>query len=168
MHSNDKVEENFLASSFDITCRTWRVRPSLPPPLPYLLPTEEITPQDRFGVPYSYCGCPLPGDSIGDKLQRLTHKLFSSSSKEQPQSSLKPPGHPAIAHATHASEHNAIHLRPEDPSLASKIAQKRRNRERKMDERRARDLRRVQRQPLTAGTHFRRFRTQRHPERITQ
>ena len=30
------------------------------------------------------------------------------------------------------------------------------------------DLRRVQRQPLTAGTHFRRFRTQRHPERITQ
>ncbi|KAI0720627.1 hypothetical protein C8Q72DRAFT_890601 [Fomitopsis betulina] len=124
---DDKVEENRLANGFDLTCKAW---------------------QHRFKVPYSYCGCPLPGDSIGDKLQRLTHKLFSSSSKEQPQSSLKPSGHPAIAHATHASEHNAIHLRPEDPSLASKIARKRRNRERKMDERRARDLRRVQRGEL--------------------
>lgn len=106
------------------------------------------TPQSRFKVSYSYCGCPLPGDSIGDKLSRLTHKVFSSSSRAQTHSALSPPGHPAIAPATHASEHNTIHVRPDNPKLAAKLARKRRARERKMDQRRARDLRRVQRGEL--------------------
>ncbi|CAL1714258.1 unnamed protein product [Somion occarium] len=36
---DDKIEENFLANAFDITCRAW---------------------QERFNVPYMHCGCPLP------------------------------------------------------------------------------------------------------------
>ncbi|KAF9230288.1 hypothetical protein BU15DRAFT_91144 [Melanogaster broomeanus] len=46
---DDKVEENYLATTFDITCRAWK---------------------DRFGLPYTYCGCPLPGTTLGQKLRR--------------------------------------------------------------------------------------------------
>ncbi|KAJ3513636.1 hypothetical protein NLJ89_g2838 [Agrocybe chaxingu] len=49
---DDKVEGLRLSSAFDITCRAWK---------------------DRFGVPYTHCGCPIPGagDSIGKRLSRL-------------------------------------------------------------------------------------------------
>ncbi|KAG7447815.1 uncharacterized protein BT62DRAFT_823263, partial [Guyanagaster necrorhizus] len=47
---DDKVAENRLANAFDITCRAWK---------------------DRFRIAYTYCGCPLPGDTIGQKLSRL-------------------------------------------------------------------------------------------------
>ncbi|KAG7447834.1 uncharacterized protein BT62DRAFT_948034, partial [Guyanagaster necrorhizus] len=47
---DDKVAENKLANAFDITCRAWK---------------------DRFRIAYTYCGCPLPGDTIGQKLSRL-------------------------------------------------------------------------------------------------
>ncbi|KZT67388.1 hypothetical protein DAEQUDRAFT_713656 [Daedalea quercina L-15889] len=124
---DDKVEENHLANAFDITCKVW---------------------QQRFKVPYSYCGCPLPGDTIGDKLQRLTRKLVAS--KEQG-SSLRPPAHPDIPPATHASEHNAVQaLR--NGALSSrqtaKLHHQRRQRQKKTQERRERDARRVRRGEL--------------------
>ncbi|KAF7304485.1 hypothetical protein HMN09_00850800 [Mycena chlorophos] len=46
----DKVEETRLTNSFDGTGTAWR---------------------KRFGQPYSYCGCPLPGNSVGQRLSRL-------------------------------------------------------------------------------------------------
>ncbi|KAF7304477.1 hypothetical protein HMN09_00850000 [Mycena chlorophos] len=46
----DKVEETCLTNSFDGTGSAWR---------------------KRFGQPYSYCGCPLPGNSVGQRLSRL-------------------------------------------------------------------------------------------------
>ncbi|KIM59805.1 hypothetical protein SCLCIDRAFT_1185598, partial [Scleroderma citrinum Foug A] len=41
VNHDDKVEEDKLATSFDVSCRVW---------------------QDRYGVPYMYCGCPPPGE----------------------------------------------------------------------------------------------------------
>ncbi|KAH9832601.1 uncharacterized protein C8Q71DRAFT_777258 [Rhodofomes roseus] len=117
---DDKVEENRLANAFDITCRVW---------------------QQRFGVPYSYCGCPLPGDSIGDKLQRLLRIA-----KPDKPSGLRPPAHPDIPPATHASEHNAVQVRLNDALNKNKAAQLTRQRllrQRKMHERRQRDERRM-------------------------
>ncbi|KAJ7683221.1 hypothetical protein B0H17DRAFT_1074432 [Mycena rosella] len=43
---DDKVEESYLASSFDTTCRAWK---------------------KRYGVQYTHCGCALPGETIGEK-----------------------------------------------------------------------------------------------------
>ncbi|KAH9930329.1 uncharacterized protein B0H18DRAFT_1117014 [Fomitopsis serialis] len=116
---DDKVEENHLANAFDVTCRVW---------------------QQRFGVPYTYCGCPLPGDSIGDKLQRLLRRR-----SEQP-SDLCPPAHPDAPLATHASEHNAVQVQLSSALGKHKAAELRRQRElreRKMHERRKRDERRM-------------------------
>ncbi|SJL02729.1 uncharacterized protein ARMOST_06065 [Armillaria ostoyae] len=57
---DDKVAEDRLSKAFDITCRAW---------------------QDRFGIPYTHCGCPLPGDTIGQRLSRLIsiHKHHATS-----------------------------------------------------------------------------------------
>ncbi|KAH9832602.1 uncharacterized protein C8Q71DRAFT_860985 [Rhodofomes roseus] len=76
---DDKVEENRIANAFDITCQAW---------------------QQHFKVPYTHCGCPLPGDTIGDRLQCLTRKFMSNKVS-------RPPASPT---ATHASEHNAAGL----------------------------------------------------------
>ncbi|KAF9463652.1 hypothetical protein BDZ94DRAFT_1192440, partial [Collybia nuda] len=78
---DDKVEENQLSLSFDITCRAW---------------------QNRFGVRYAHCGCPLPGETIGQKLLRLI------SSYTQSPSYLVPPDRPDLLAATHPSDHNAV------------------------------------------------------------
>ncbi|KIP02258.1 hypothetical protein PHLGIDRAFT_130825, partial [Phlebiopsis gigantea 11061_1 CR5-6] len=51
---DDKVEESHLATSFDITCRAWEA---------------------RYQVPYTHCGCPLPGDTLGQRLARLKRRL---------------------------------------------------------------------------------------------
>ncbi|KAG1765635.1 hypothetical protein EDD22DRAFT_774772 [Suillus occidentalis] len=77
---DDKVEEGQLATSFDLTCRAWN---------------------DRYHVPYMHCGCPLPGDTIGQKLRRLL------SSKANSTMLLLPPKSDACA-ATHPSDHNAV------------------------------------------------------------
>src|SRR5437016_2340500 len=53
--SDDKVEGLRLSSAFDITCRAWK---------------------ERFKVQYTHCGCPVPGDSIGERLSKLV-KLYS-------------------------------------------------------------------------------------------
>ncbi|KAG5637807.1 hypothetical protein H0H81_003139 [Sphagnurus paluster] len=80
---NDKVEEEKLASSFDITCRAWK---------------------DRFQIPYTHCGCPLPGQTIGQRLSRLVknHNL-------KPSYLIPPPREDLLA-ATHPSDHNAVFL----------------------------------------------------------
>ncbi|KAG1725508.1 hypothetical protein EDB19DRAFT_1883221, partial [Suillus lakei] len=77
---DDKVEEGQLATSFDLTCRVWN---------------------DRYRVPYMHCGCPLPGDTIGQKLRRLL------SSQATTDVLLLPPQSDARA-ATHPSDHNAV------------------------------------------------------------
>ncbi|KAK0491665.1 hypothetical protein IW261DRAFT_1438902 [Armillaria novae-zelandiae] len=82
---DDKVAENRLSKAFDITCRAW---------------------QDRFGIPYTHCGCPLPGDTIGQRLSRLVliHK------QSGPPSHLVPPRDRSdLLAATHPSDHNAVY-----------------------------------------------------------
>jgi hypothetical protein len=54
----------------------------------------------RFNVPYMHCGCPLPGDTIGQKLKRLMSK--------QGPSYLVPPDDKDLLAGTHPSDHNAV------------------------------------------------------------
>ncbi|KIK81036.1 hypothetical protein PAXRUDRAFT_15460 [Paxillus rubicundulus Ve08.2h10] len=77
---DDKVEEDHLATAFDITCRAWN---------------------DRYGLPYTYCGCPLPGTTLGQKLRRAL-----SSHTPVAHSALRPPSEAAVG--THPSDHNAV------------------------------------------------------------
>ena len=55
-----------------------------------------------------HCGCPLPGDTIGQKLAKLTEKLHVSLSDDTTSNTLVPPNHPDAPGATHPSDHNAI------------------------------------------------------------
>jgi hypothetical protein len=57
-------------------------------------------------MPYTQCGCPLPGNTIGQRLARLvTH----AGSRHYPLSRLAPPAdQPEILAASHASDHNTI------------------------------------------------------------
>ncbi|KAK0439253.1 uncharacterized protein EV420DRAFT_1279692 [Desarmillaria tabescens] len=82
---DDKVAENRLSRAFDITCRAW---------------------QDRFGIPYTHCGCPLPGDTIGQKISRLVsiHKQSGTPSHLVP-----PRDRRDLLAATHPSDHNAVY-----------------------------------------------------------
>lgn len=66
--------------------------------------SELHSPQSRFNVAYMHCGCPLPGDTIG---QKLAAKLKRNSRFQQP-SYLLPPANPDILQATHPSDHNAV------------------------------------------------------------
>ncbi|KAG5636119.1 hypothetical protein H0H81_009051 [Sphagnurus paluster] len=78
---DDKVEERTLSSSFDVTCRAWK---------------------ERFNIPYTHCGCPLPGQTIGQRLSRLVQNY-----KLKP-SYLIPPAREDLLAATHPSDHNAV------------------------------------------------------------
>ncbi|KAK0472456.1 hypothetical protein IW261DRAFT_1343552 [Armillaria novae-zelandiae] len=83
---DDKVAEDRLSKAFDITCRAW---------------------QDRFGIAYTHCGCPLPGDTIGKRLSRL----ISIHKRSDPPSHLVPPRDRSdLLAATHPSDHNAVYL----------------------------------------------------------
>lgn len=53
---------------------------------------------------YSHCGCPIPGDSIGQKLSRLI------GAQSTPPSHLLPFNRPDLLSATHPSDHNAVHF----------------------------------------------------------
>lgn len=100
--SDDKVEEDRLSSAFDITCRAWKVGH----PLTSLFVssfTLFLFRQDRFDVPYTHCGCPLPGETIGQKLSRLV-----GFSETQHPSHLIPPERDDLLAATHPSDHNAV------------------------------------------------------------
>ncbi|PCH36370.1 hypothetical protein WOLCODRAFT_157078 [Wolfiporia cocos MD-104 SS10] len=119
---DDKVEESYLASSLDKTCRAW---------------------QDRFGVPYMHCGCPLPGKTIGQRLRSLSAAL-KAKSKPVPQGLAPPQGKERFEAvlATHPSRHNLIHVNvthcwkgkqkfEEANAKREKIMEKRRNRDEK-------------------------------------
>ncbi|KAI0049887.1 hypothetical protein FA95DRAFT_1488384 [Auriscalpium vulgare] len=81
VNHDDKVEETHLANAFDLTCRAWF---------------------DRFKVHYMQCGCPLPGDTIGQKLSRIASRSY-------PQSALSPPPElPELLVASHPSDHNSV------------------------------------------------------------
>ncbi|GAA5894085.1 hypothetical protein JCM6882_007980 [Rhodosporidiobolus microsporus] len=102
---DDKVEENKLSTSFDVTARAW---------------------QARFGVPYSTCGCPLPSQPPLSGLSRLASKLsLSNSQPSYPPGALSRLSPSAEdADATHASEHNALVL-PYHPTAARKRRERR-------------------------------------------
>ncbi|KAI9461336.1 hypothetical protein HD554DRAFT_2028306 [Boletus coccyginus] len=82
---DDKIEEDSLAKGFDITCRAWT---------------------DRYGLPYTYCGCPLPGTTLGQRLRNALSLHRRRTTKEV--DILRPP--PDAAAGTHASDHNAVYL----------------------------------------------------------
>ncbi|KAJ3557417.1 hypothetical protein NM688_g1477 [Phlebia brevispora] len=118
-HADDKIEVTYLANSFDETCRAWEVSGS---EFAYKAVANSKR-SDVFGVPYTYCGCPLPGSTVGQRLSRLTHRLmhFRSSSTSD---DLIPPQRADALSATHASEHNMV------PMVRSSRAAEMRNRER--------------------------------------
>ncbi|THU97514.1 hypothetical protein K435DRAFT_721816 [Dendrothele bispora CBS 962.96] len=81
---DDKVEEGRLALSFELTTKLW---------------------QDRFGLPYVYCGCPISGETIGQKLTRIVG--IQSSMKHR---YLEPPAElPEARNGTHPSDHNSVY-----------------------------------------------------------
>ncbi|CAL1714287.1 unnamed protein product [Somion occarium] len=114
---DDKIEENYLANAFDITCRAW---------------------QERFKIPYMHCGCPLPGDTIGQKLTRLTNRLSISRLSDPTGTSLHPPNHTDALSATHPSEHNSVELNSPSATAARKA------RLQKLKQRRERDAKKVE------------------------
>lgn len=59
--------------------------------------------QDRFGVKYTHCGCPVPGETIGQRMSRM----MTSYTPRSP-SYLKPPQRDDLLAATHPSDHNAV------------------------------------------------------------
>src|SRR6266702_243539 len=62
--------------------------------------------QKRYGTPYTQCGCPLPGNTIGQKLARL---VPLSGSKHYPLARLAPPAdQQEILAASHPSDHNTV------------------------------------------------------------
>lgn len=114
--SDDKVEGLQLSSAFDITCEAWKVN--------FRFEVFGIhkrliqkTQQERFHIPYSHCGCPIPGDSIGSKLVRL----ISNSENVAPPSHLLPFNRPDLLSATHPSDHNAVHFQSKS-KVAHKLA----------------------------------------------
>ncbi|KAG6843360.1 hypothetical protein H0H87_005487, partial [Tephrocybe sp. NHM501043] len=67
-----------------------------------LITLINLSPQDRFKVPYMHCGCPLPSNKIGQRLSKLVHFYMST------QQHLIPPTRGDILAATHPSEHDAM------------------------------------------------------------
>ncbi|TCD67941.1 hypothetical protein EIP91_011805 [Steccherinum ochraceum] len=116
---DDKVVDEVLSVSFDNTARLW---------------------QQYYEVPYTHCGCPLPGATIGERLFRLTKRLSSSNPSsssgdpyDSPTLDLTPPLDRVDAQdATHPSDHNAY--RPDVPVITSPSALEKLNRRRRRDE----------------------------------
>ncbi|KAG6819750.1 hypothetical protein H0H93_009050 [Arthromyces matolae] len=82
---DDRVEEHALSNAFEMTCRAWK---------------------DRFGMPYTHCGCPLPKATLGDRLSRR----FLPLTIKQERAYL--PVCEDLGGATHPSDHNAVFLWP--------------------------------------------------------
>jgi hypothetical protein len=108
LYSDDKIENLQLAAAFDITCNAWKVTGHLMS-VDALLNYYALL-QECFNVKYTYCGCPLPGDTIGQRLSRL----ISLTHPPEPPSQLVPPDRPDLLAATHASDHNAVHFKPKN------------------------------------------------------
>ncbi|GJE98075.1 hypothetical protein PsYK624_142970 [Phanerochaete sordida] len=82
----DRVEISRLATSFDATCSAW---------------------QERFGVQYTFCGCPLAESTVAQRFAQLKHRLSGSTPP-----ALSPPQRADGRLATHASEHSSMSLAP--------------------------------------------------------
>ncbi|KAI6101714.1 hypothetical protein EV401DRAFT_1876405 [Pisolithus croceorrhizus] len=129
VNHDDKVEEDKLATSFDVTCRAW---------------------QDQYGLPYMFCGCALPEESIGQRLRRAFGCLQvndGESSRGHDYSSLVPSAGMGAA-ATHPSDHNAVFLMHK--RNAGMFA--RRKRQARIEARRARELKRIERESEKEGS----------------
>ncbi|KAG6915915.1 hypothetical protein DXG01_009285 [Tephrocybe rancida] len=110
-HADDKVEEQTLSSAFDLTCRAWK---------------------NRFNMPYTHCGCPLPGTTIGQRISRLVHNYGAQKSY------LVPPAREDLLAATHPSDHNAVFVWHRKHS-SENLQQRRRAKFKKRQEREARE-----------------------------
>lgn len=103
--------------------------------------------QSRFRVPYMYCGCSLPGDTLK---QKISSKLKCSSQFQQ--RSLSPfPTNPVFLQATHPSDHDAVfafHRQNQSEQL-------RRKRRSKAVKRRQRDARMVKKGKLDGEVYRR-------------
>ncbi|RDB24427.1 hypothetical protein Hypma_008478 [Hypsizygus marmoreus] len=111
---DDKVEETKLSSAFDMTCRAWNT---------------------RFGYEYTHCGCPVPGETIGQKLSRLVINVTSAPY-------LLPPERDNLLAATHPSDHNAVYAFHRKSS--KKDREKRRKKMSHREKREARNAERAQ------------------------
>ncbi|KZV87185.1 hypothetical protein EXIGLDRAFT_680177 [Exidia glandulosa HHB12029] len=112
---NDRVEENMLSDSFDQTAIAWL---------------------ERYGVPYSLCGCVVPTEtrSVSQMLHRLSKLLPGQSSSQKGRNEgsteLGTPHCELVstqesdAQATHPSDHNAVVI-----ARSSKASNQRKERE---------------------------------------
>lgn len=92
-----------------------------------------------------HCGCPLPGNTIGQRLNRLTRRLSGSRVHD----GLHPPDRPDALQATHPSEHNSI---PGNSPLSEGA---RKLRQEKIKKRKERDLKEYQKGKLDEKTYKR-------------
>ena len=133
---DDAIEESTLSTAYDLTAKAWKVRPGSSDLYVVCKGTDEGTFKQRFGVPYSVCGCaPDPIEST-NPVTRLASKIFKRGSKDlstpgastsnaasstEPSSSTSSPqsgpanSRPDLisseaddANATHPSEHNSV------------------------------------------------------------
>jgi hypothetical protein len=95
--SDDKIEGLRLSSAFDITCRAWK---------------------SRFNIDYTHCGCPIPGDGIGKKLERLI-----GLQKPAP-FQLVPYNRADLLSATHPSDHNAVRYTPSTETVHKRMTRR--------------------------------------------
>ncbi|KAG5637816.1 hypothetical protein H0H81_003148, partial [Sphagnurus paluster] len=63
--------------------------------------------QDHFKIPYTYCGCPIPGDIVGQSIGQCLSALVKAMFKP---SYLVPPKRDHLLAALHPSDHNAVFL----------------------------------------------------------
>lgn len=94
-----------------------------------------------------HCGCPLPGDTIGQKLSAKIRR----SSKIPKEAYLLPPQNPDILQATHPSDHNAVYAFHHE----GQNEKSRRERRAKALKRRQRDAQKVQKGKLDKGAYAR-------------
>jgi hypothetical protein len=101
-----------------------------------------MTPQKRYGVPYTQCGCPLPGNTIGQRLARLVPHVGS---RHYPLSRIAPPAdQPKILAASHPSDHNTVAVLGLPNNSTAKA-----QRESKASRRREREASRVRKGEIT-------------------
>ncbi|EPT03014.1 hypothetical protein FOMPIDRAFT_1159610 [Fomitopsis schrenkii] len=117
---DDKVEETHLTQGLDETCKIW---------------------QQRFGLPYMHCGCPLPD---APRSSKFSLRRRPSSTKDA-DTALEPLSHPGAAAATHASEHDAVQMSATQmpPVKQHELEHRHQQRAQELRRRRERDGKRV-------------------------
>jgi hypothetical protein len=106
--SDDKVEQTHLDNSFDVTCREWKA---------------------RYGLPYTYCGCPLPGGVLSERLSSLSKHIFGK--KEKGYEDLIPIDD-SSREGTHRSAHNAVRVQAGNVHMKSMLQKAQRRHEREI------------------------------------